>query len=114
VLNVEIAKTPAERERGLMNRTSMAENHGMLFIFPNDQHLSFWMKNTDIPLAIAYISQDGTIREIYHMKPHSLEAIQSDHSVRYALEVNEGEFARFGIKPGDRILFPANLPTATQ
>ncbi|HUX20527.1 MAG TPA: DUF192 domain-containing protein [Spirochaetia bacterium] len=114
VLNVEVAKTPAERERGLMDRISMAENHGMLFIFPNDQHLSFWMKNTDIPLAIAYISLDGTIREIYHMKPHSLEAIQSDHSVRYALEVNDGEFARLGVKPGDRVEFPSNLPTATQ
>ena len=113
-LHVEIAKTPAERQRGLMFRKSMPQNHGMLFIFPRDEHLSFWMKNTDIPLAIAYISQDGTIREIYHMKPHSLEAIQSDHAVRYALEVNDGEFARLGVKPGDRVTFPANLPQATQ
>lgn len=114
VLHVEIAKTPAERERGLMFRKSMPDNHGMLFIFPTDQHLSFWMKNTEIPLAIAYISSDGTIREIYHMKPHSLEAIQSDHSVRYALEVNDGEFARIGAKPGDKVSFPADLPVATQ
>jgi uncharacterized membrane protein (UPF0127 family) len=114
VLHVEVAKTPAERERGLMYRKSMAENHGMLFIFPSDRHLSFWMKNTVIPLSIAYISQDGTIREIYHMKPRSLEAIRSDHSVRYALEVNEGEFARLGVKPGDRVVLPPNLRTANQ
>ncbi len=110
---VEIAKTPAGRERGLMFRKSMPMDHGMLFVFPYDQHLSFWMKDTDIPLAIAYISADGTIREIHHMKPHSLEAIQSDHAVRYALEVNDGAFAKLGIKPGDKVHFPPNLPTAT-
>ena len=114
VLQVEIAKTPAERELGLMNRRSMPRDHGMLFIFPTDQHLSFWMKNTLIPLAIAYISSDGTIKEIHHMTPLSLEAINSYYSVRYALEVNEGEFKRLGIKPGDRVVFPATLPVAIQ
>jgi len=112
--HVEIADTPAQRERGLMFRTSMPEDHGMLFIFPNDQQLSFWMKNTDIPLAVAYISQDGEIREIHHMVPHSLNPINSDHSVRYALEVNDGAFAAKGIVPGDRVSFPPNLPTASQ
>lgn len=113
-LHVEIAKTPAQRQRGLMFRKSMPMNHGMLFIFPYDQQLSFWMKNTDIPLAIAYISSSGTIKEIYHMKPHSLEAIQSIHAVRYALEVNDGLFAKLGVKPGDKVIFPPNLPQATQ
>lgn len=113
-LYVEIAKTPAERERGLMFRKSMPMDHGMLFIFPYDQQLSFWMKNTDIPLAIAYISSTGTIKEIYHMRPHSLEAIQSIHAVRYALEVNEGLFAKLGVKPGDKVIFPAKLPQARQ
>lgn len=111
-LHVEIAKTPAQRQRGLMFRKSMPENHGMLFIFPRDEQLSFWMKNTFIPLSIAFISQGGTIRSIHHMTPHSLEAIQSTYAVRYALEVNQGEFARLGVKAGDRVILPPNLPQA--
>jgi uncharacterized protein len=110
---VEIADTPQERERGLMFRKSMPDDHGMLFIFSGDQQLSFWMKNTEIPLAVAYVSEDGTIREIHHMKPHSLEPIESDHSVRYALELNDGTFAHLGISVGDKIVFSQALPQPT-
>jgi len=113
-LTIEIADTPAERARGLMFRKSMPEDHGMLFIFPYDQQLAFWMKNTLIPLSVAYISADGEIREIYHMSPESLEAIQSDHSVRYALEANQGLFARWGVKPGDSVTLPPGLPKASE
>ena len=112
--HVEVADTPSQRERGLMYRTSMPKDHGMLFIFPSDQQLTFWMKNTNIPLAIAYISQDGVIKEIHHMVPHSLNPVQSDHSVRYGLEVNDGVFAALGIVPGDQVTLPSNLPTASQ
>lgn len=112
VLHVEIANTPAQRQRGLMFRKSMPEDHGMLFIFPSDQLLSFWMKNTYIPLDIAYIAQDGTIEEIHHMTPLSLNPIQSDHYVRYALEVNGGAFKAMGIVVGDKAVFPPDLPSA--
>lgn len=113
VFHVEIANTPAQRQRGLMFRKSMPEDHGMLFIFPTDQLLSFWMKNTYIPLDIAYIAHDGTIEEIHHMTPHSLNPIQSLHYVRYALEVNAGAFEKMGIVVGDKVAFPPNLPGAT-
>jgi len=111
-LNVELATTPAERERGLMFRTQMAENHGMLFIFPNDQQLAFWMKNTRLPLSIAFISSDGYIKSVADMQPESLDSIYSDYSVRYALEVNQGYFVRHGVKVGEKVELPADLPKA--
>lgn len=113
-LTVEIADTPSARERGLMFRRSMPESDGMLFIFPYDEQLSFWMKNTLIPLSVAYISADGEIREIHNMTPESLAPITSSHWVRYALEVNQGLFAKWGIKPGDYVKLPPGLPKATE
>lgn len=111
-LTAELATTPKERERGLMFRTRMAENHGMLFIFPDDQQLSFWMKNTKIPLSIAFISSDGVIKKIADMQPESLNTTLSDYSVRYALEVNKGYFSRNGIAVGMKVRLPADLPRA--
>lgn len=104
-LEVEIADNTETRRTGLMNRKSMAEDNGMLFIFDRDQKLSFWMKNTYIPLSIAYISSDGKIMEIYDMKPESLRPVESVNFVRYALEVNQGWFERNGIKPGEKVEF---------
>jgi len=106
---VEIAKTPEERSEGLMFRKELKERHGMLFVFPGDQKLSFWMKNTSIPLSIAFISRDGTIKEILDMKPLSEKPVLSTYSVRYALEVNQGEFQKLGIHAGDRVTLPDNL-----
>ncbi len=103
---LEIADSPEERQRGLMNRRSLGEDRGMLFVFSRDEKLSFWMKNTQIPLSIAYIAKDGTIKEIKEMEPHSLRPVESTYSVRYALEVNRGTFERLGIEPGDRIDLP--------
>ncbi len=111
-LSVEIAHTPAQRERGLMYRKSMPEDHGMLFVFPRDEQLSFWMKNTLVPLSIAFISSDGTIKQIADMQPESLANIPSDYSVRYALEVNQGFFARHGIRVGEVVTLPADIPAA--
>ncbi len=108
-LKVELARTKDEQEKGLMFRRSLGENEGMLFIFPSDQHLSFWMKNTEIPLSIAYISSDGTIRDIRDMEAQSLAAVPSTRSVRYALEVNHGWFEKAGLKEGDRLSLP-DLP----
>lgn len=109
VLQVEIARTTEEQERGLMHRTSLAENRGMLFIYDRDRKLTFWMKNTSIPLSIAFIAFDGTIKEIHDMKPFSLRMVSSHYSVRYALEVNQGFFERFDISVGDRVEFPEDF-----
>lgn len=114
VLQVEVAVTPEEQARGLMYRKQMPEDHGMLFPYGSDRRLSFWMKDTLIPLSIAYIASDGTIKEIYDMKPGSLREVSSRQSVRYALEVNQGFFDRLGIGVGDTVEFPADFEFAPQ
>lgn len=100
---VEIADTPEERSRGLMHRKSIPEDGGMLFVFPYDERPSFWMRNTSIPLSLAYIGKDGTIKEIRPLVPFSEQPVPARHSVRYALELNRGAFEAAGIGPGDRI-----------
>ncbi|MDR0584164.1 MAG: DUF192 domain-containing protein, partial [Treponema sp.] len=105
LLKVELARTPEERSRGLMHRKNLADGEGMLFIFERDQALSFWMKDTLIPLSIAFIASDGRIVEIRDMRPLDLNPVKSSRSVRYALEVPQGWFERAGIKPGDTVKF---------
>lgn len=105
-LYAELAQTPEERRQGLMYREALPEDRGMLFIFEKDKILSFWMKNTAIPLSLAYLSRDGIIREIHHLKPGSLAPVTSRRSVRYALEVNRGWFQERGIRPGDKVEIP--------
>jgi uncharacterized membrane protein (UPF0127 family) len=100
-ITVEIARTEEERSQGLMHRKKLPDGEGMIFVFDRDQQLSFWMKNTVIPLSIAFIASDGRIIEIRDMRPLDLSAIQSSRSVRYALEAPQGWFDRAGIKPGD-------------
>ena len=100
---IELAKTDKERRTGLMNRKTLEENRGMLFVFEDEQKRSFWMKNTYIPLSIAYISKDGIIKEIYDMEPLSLEGIKSKYSIMYALELNKGKFKELNVKAGDKI-----------
>ncbi|EMO46058.1 DUF192 domain-containing protein [Leptospira santarosai] len=92
---VEIANTPTDRARGLMYRKFMGENEGMLFVFAKPEYLSFWMKNTRIPLSIAYFNQDKRITDVYDMKPNqTTELYHSSEKVLYALEVNQGWFAK--------------------
>lgn len=110
VLEVEVARSEEERARGLMGRKSLAPKKGMLFVFDRDKKLSFWMKNTSIPLSIAFISKEGVIKEIRDMEPYSLNPVVSAYSVRYALEVNQGEFLELGIRRGDKITFPRDFP----
>ena len=104
-VTVETADTLESQEKGLMGRESLDENRGMLFVYDRDTKKSFWMKNTTIPLSIAYIAADGTIREIYDMEPLSTRTVDSRYSVRYALEVNQGAFERHGINAGDKVEF---------
>jgi uncharacterized membrane protein (UPF0127 family) len=100
-LAAEVAETPRQRERGLMGRTALGENQGMLFVFEQEQPLSFWMRNTLIPLSIAYIDGRGTIVDIQDMEPLDETSHPSAAPARYALEVNQGFFEEHGIRVGD-------------
>ncbi|MFP4373404.1 MAG: DUF192 domain-containing protein [Spirochaetaceae bacterium] len=109
----EVAATPESRREGLMNREELARDRGMLFVFPDTDYRSFWMKNTSIPLSLAYIREDGVITGIHELEPFSLESVESRTEVKYALEVNRGTFERLGVKAGDRVLLPSSLPEAS-
>jgi uncharacterized membrane protein (UPF0127 family) len=106
-LNAEVARSNEERAQGLMYRKSLNDGEGMLFIFERDEILSFWMKNTLIPLSIAFIAYDGRILEIRDMKPQDLTSVRSSRSARYALEVPRGWFGRAGVGPGDKLVLSA-------
>lgn len=103
-LEAEVAVTPEEQARGLMFRESLAENAGMLFVFEAPRRASFWMRNTRIPLSIAYLTADGTVAEIHELQPFNERAVASrSEDIAYALEVNQGWFRKHRIAPGDRI-----------
>ena len=102
-ISVELAITPAQQQRGFMERKLIPEGTGMIFLYKEDTKLRFWMKNTPHPLSIAFIDSSGIIKEIYDMTPYSLETVESTYSVRYALEVPQGMFKRMGIKEGDKL-----------
>lgn len=99
----EVADTPETRQNGYMGRKTIPDGTGMIFVFKNDQILSFWMKNTPHPLSIAYIDYKGEIKDIFDMTPYDTSSIVSTHSVRYALEVPQGWFKKNNIKVGDII-----------
>jgi uncharacterized membrane protein (UPF0127 family) len=103
-LFVELAFTPDTRSCGLSNRFTLGENNGMLFLFSNIGERTFWMKNTHIPLSIAFIDDAGKIVTIHQMEADQINTTyHSFQSVRYALEVNQGWFTLHGIKTGDRV-----------
>ncbi len=111
-LNVEVARTFETRQKGLMYRTTLKKDAGMLFVFERPQKLSFWMKDTYLPLSIAYLDKNKVIKEIHKMKPQSLMEREQDHRsypsrciCQYALEVNQGWFAKQGIKVGEKVTF---------
>jgi len=104
-LFVEIAEGEYTRAIGLMYRQSMPDSCGMLFIFEEEEVLSFWMKNTYIPLSIAYIDYSGYIVSIKDMLPHDETGVSSDYPAIYALEMNKGWFDKNNIKVGDKIEF---------
>lgn len=106
VFTLEVARTAEERARGLMERKNLPQDRGMIFVFPEDGKLSFWMKNTPLPLSIAFLSREGVIKEIYDLEPYSLKPVESLYYARYALELNRGAFERAGVSPGYRIILP--------
>jgi uncharacterized membrane protein (UPF0127 family) len=109
-LTVEIADEPAERQRGLMFRQSLADDRGMLFHFQEPEHASFWMRNTVISLDIIFIGVDGRILNIAdRTTPYSEAPIPSAGLTRGVLELRGGRAAELGIRPGDRVrhrIFP--------
>jgi len=105
ILWVEVACTADAQARGLMFRKSLPWDRGMLFVYEKPQRLDFWMKNTTIPLDIAFISADGIIAEILSLTPRSEKARRSRAPALYALEVNRGWFKKKGVKVGDKIRF---------
>ena len=104
LIRAEIASAPQERATGLMFRTSLEPNHGMLFVFPEKAGHCFWMRNTLIPLSIAFLDDDGSIVNIVDMQPHSEASHCPLRAVRYALEMEQGWFAKRGIQPGSKLL----------
>jgi uncharacterized membrane protein (UPF0127 family) len=109
-MQVYVARTEEERALGLMHRRDLPEDEGMLFICDECGVQTFWMKDTPLPLSIAFLDEDGTILKIADLEPHDLDGESSEHPVRHVLEVNQGWFAERGIQPGCRITGPVFLP----
>jgi uncharacterized membrane protein (UPF0127 family) len=106
VVPVEVADTQAEREVGLMNRESLPEDAGMIFLFDEDTSSGFWMKDTPIPLSIAFADESGTILRIFDMEPceaDPCDVYEPGVFYRSALEVNQGAFERWGVAEGDTL-----------
>lgn len=102
-MNVQLAKTPAEHQKGLMHRTKMPEHEGMLFVFERAGVQCFWMKNTVLPLTAAFVDDDGTIVNLADMTPMTEDTHCSAKPVRFVLEMNQGWFAQRRIQAGIRL-----------
>ena len=105
-IQAELAQRPEERQTGLMFRKEMATSAGMLFAFEEATVQCFWMRNTLLPLSIAFLADDGTVVNIADMKPQTTDSHCSAKPVRFALEMNQGWFAKRGIKSGAKVQGP--------
>jgi hypothetical protein len=104
---IEIAKTHAEQEKGLMKRDGMPEDHGMIFLMADEEVQSFWMKDTRFPLDILFLNNGGKIVSIHQMQAYDEKNTSSDFPARYAIELNKGIASKAGVKVGDVIEIPA-------
>ena len=102
-LNIEVAATPEERAQGLMGYESLPANSGMLFDFQGDVSSEFWMKDTSIPLSIAFVDSSGKIISIQDLEPFDETPVKPQGEYRYAIETNRGWFSAHGITPGFRV-----------
>lgn len=112
-VQVEVANKPATRFSGLMYRRELDEDNGMLFIFPDSARRAFWMKNTLIPLSVAFIDEKGVIENILEMPPETEENFLSSGPAKYVLEMNKGWYDKRGVKAGDAVLDVLKAPTPT-
>jgi uncharacterized protein len=103
VIQAEVAATPIQTQTGMMFRTQMGTNEGMLFVFDEPGTRCFWMRNTLLPLTIAYLADDGRIVNVADMKPRDDASHCSREPVRFALEMNQGWFEKRGLKAGMRL-----------
>lgn len=103
LIQAELATTPAQQAIGMMQRRTMAANEGMLFVYGAPDRLCFWMRNTLVPLTIAFIADDGRIVHLADMQPLDETSHCTPEPVRYALEMNQGWFAKRGMKKGDHL-----------
>ena len=103
---LEVADSTATRTYGLMRRDSMPPDHGMLFVFADEEERGFWMKNTRIPLDIVFVDETGAVISIKQMKPYDLSTTWADGDVKWAVELNKGAAAGAGIKVGDKLQIP--------
>ena len=110
-ISVQLARTPQQRQTGLMHRRSMPQQEGMLFVFDQPGVQCFWMKNTLLPLTAAFVDDDGTIVNLANMQPQTETPHCSAKPVRYVLEMNQGWFAQKGIKPGSKLVSAAVFST---
>ncbi len=111
LITAEVAATDASRARGLMFRQALLPNHGMLFVFDRKAVHCMWMRNTLIPLSVAFIEDDGSIVNIHDMQPHDERSHCAQQPVRFALEMAQGWFEQKGLKPGAKI---GRLPAAAR
>jgi uncharacterized protein len=102
-IDAQVAATPEQREVGLMFRKEMPQHEGMLFVFERPSVQCFWMMNTLLPLTAAFVADDGTIVTLADMKPLTTDSHCSDKPVRFVLEMNQGWFAKKGLKPGFKL-----------
>ena len=102
-IDAQVARTPEQRSTGLMWRKQMPQHEGMLFVFDAPSMQCFWMKNTLLPLSIAFLADDGAVVNVAEMKPQTEDSHCSTQPVRYVLEMNQGWFAKKGIKPGMKL-----------
>jgi uncharacterized membrane protein (UPF0127 family) len=110
---LEIANTDKTRQRGLMERDSMPEAHGMIFVFEEERELNFWMKNTRFPLEILYLDAGGQVVSIDEMKPYDTKTEhRSARPAKYAIELNVGQVEKSGVKVGDVLRIPASARQA--
>lgn len=108
-VDVEIADTDYKINKGLMDRSQMKENQGMLFVFKDVEKRSFWMKNTKIPLDIIYITQEGLIDSYYQLAtPYSVEPLPSSGAAQYVVEVNSGFIERYHLRKGTKFIYNRN------
>ena len=101
-LKLELAATEAQHMQGLMYREKLGANDGMLFVFDAPEYQSMWMKNTLIPLSVAFLAPDGSILNVEDMEPQTLDPHMSAGPALYAIEMNRGWFASHGLRPGDK------------
>jgi len=113
VIHAQVAQTPEQMMTGLMYRREMPQQEGMIFVYPQPGQHCFWMKNTLLPLTIAFLADDGTIVNLADMQPQTLDSHCAAKPVRYALEMNLGWFAKRGITAGFKLTGPGGKPLAS-